>query len=137
MGCGCSPTALSFLSPSNLTSSWERPALQGTGDPQDPPGCPDPQATQATKAPRGPLGEKGSRDPPAHRGLWDHLVSLGLKDLWDLQAQLGQTDPRGHQGSQGHKVPPGCPGTKDPLVPQDLHLSLANQGSEGSRDSLD
>lgn len=133
-------SALSFLSLSNPTSSWECPALWETQDPQVPPGslaCPDPQATQAMKAPLGSLGGRGSRDPLVCRGLWDHPVSLGLKDLQDLQAQLGQMDPPGHQGSQGHRVPPGCLGTKDPLVPQDLHRSLANQGSEGSWDSLD
>ena len=133
-------SALSFLPPSNLTSSWEHPALWETRDPQAPLGrlaCPDPQATRATKAPRGSLGGRGSRDPPARRGLWDHPVSLELKDLRGLQAWLGQMERRGHQGSQGHKVPPGCLGTKDLLVPQDLHRSLANQGSEGSRDSLD
>lgn len=130
-------SALSFLSPSDPTSSWERPALQGTADPQVPLGCPDHQATQATKAPRGSLGGTGSQDPPAHRGLWDHPVSPGLKDLWGLQARLGQMDPQGHQGFRGHKVPPGCLGTKDPPVPRDLHHSQANQGYEGSRDSLD
>lgn len=133
-------SALSFLSPSNPTHSWERPALQGTRDPQAPLGCPaclDPLATQAMKAPQGSPGGRGSRDPLAHQGLWDHPVSPGLKDLWGLQAWLGQTDPRGHQGSQAHKVPPGYPGMKDPPVPQDLRRSLANQGSKGSQDSPD
>lgn len=46
-------------------------------------------------------------------------------------------DPQGLLDSQGLRVPPGCLGTKDPLVPQDLHHSLANQGSEGSQDSQD
>ncbi|XP_039943320.1 collagen alpha-1(XV) chain-like [Hirundo rustica] len=88
-------------------------------------------------APRGPLGGRESQDPQALQEPWGHLVSLGLKDFQDLQAQLGQMDPQGHPDSQGLRVPPGCLGTKDPLVPQDLHRSLANQGSEGSQDSQD
>lgn len=139
MGHGRSLTALSSLSPSNPTRSWDRPALQGTRDPQAPLGCPaspDPQATQAMKGPRGSLGGRGSRDPLAHQGLWDHPVSPGLKDLQGLQAQQGQMDPRGHQDSQDHKAPPGYLGTKDPPVPLDPHHSLANQDSEGSQDYL-
>lgn len=89
------------------------------------------------KVPQGSPGGRGSQDPLAHQGLLDHLVSLGLKDLQGLQAWLGQTDPQGHQGSQAHKVPLGSLGTKDPLVLQDQHRSLANQGSEGSWDSRD
>lgn len=140
MGCCHSLTALSFLSRSNPTRSWERPALQGTQDPQAPLGCLaslDPQATQAMKGPQGSLGGMGSWGPLALQGLWDHPVSPGLKELQGLQAQQGQMDPRGHQDSQDHKAPPGYLGTKDPLVPLDPHHSLANPGSEGSQDSLD
>lgn len=138
MGHGISLTLLSLLSPSNLTSSWESPALRETQDPQVPPGCPacpDPPATQGTMAPRGLLGGRESQDPQALQEPWDHLVSLGLKDFQGLQAQLGQMGPQGHQDFQGLRVLPGCLGTKDPLVLQDLRHSLANRGSEGSQDS--
>lgn len=140
MGHGSSLTLLSLLSPANLTSSWESPAPREIQDPRVPPGCPaclDPPATQATMAPRGPLGGRESQDPQARQEPWGHLVSLGLKDFQGLQAQLGQMDPQGHLDSQGLRVPPGCLGMKDPLVPQDLHHSLANQDSEGSQDSQD
>ena len=89
------------------------------------------------KARQGSLGGRGSLGPPAHQGPWDHLGSQGVKELRDPQAWLGLMAPREHRDSQAHRDPPGHPGTKGPLAPQDLCHSLANQGSEGSRDSQD